>query len=93
MRYSLWSLTLLGALLDIACLKWIRVAHVLIYVEILFTALSALVPFENGFGASQTLVVLSLLSALCFSCDPIPNFISMAALLICLAFIQLPLVW
>lgn len=85
-QVSIMLTTLVGLVLDIACYKWIRIAHALIYVEIIYTAQHASIPFEQGLGASQTLLVLSSFSALCLYCDPIPNFAFLSILVIWLAF-------
>ena len=42
---ALWTVTIVGLLIDIACLKWIKIAHALFYLELLHTVLSCLVPF------------------------------------------------
>ena len=51
-QYGLILVTIIGLVLDIACYKWIRIAHALIYVEILYTIILAMIPFEQGIAAS-----------------------------------------
>ena len=92
-QLSIIVTTIIGFVLDIACCKYIKIAHVLIYVEIVYTCLIAMVPYEAGLGASQTVLIMSTFSALCLYCDPIPNFAFMILLVIWLAFFQIPLVW
>ena len=93
-RYGLISLALLGLILDLTCLKWLRVAHALLYLELCYGILSAMVPFENSGqrAAWQTPIALSLMSSLSFSCDPLPNLLFLAVFLLQLAFLQLPFV-
>ena len=47
-RYGLIILTFIGLILDMACIKWLRLAHTLFYLELAYSALMAMVPFENG---------------------------------------------
>ena len=42
---ALWTVTIVGLLIDIACLKWIKIADALFYLELLHTVISCLVPF------------------------------------------------
>ena len=92
-RYGLITLTFLGLIVDIFCFKWLRAAHALLYIELCYAFMNAMVPFESGKGVGQTLMLLSLLSSLCFSCDPLPNFIFLTVFLLQLAFLQVPAVW
>ena len=44
----LWVLTIAGLVLDAVCLKWLRVANILFYLELLHTAITAMFPYSNG---------------------------------------------
>lgn len=79
--------------MDIICFKWLKAACSLIYVELLYSFVEGMVPFEQGKGYGQAHLVLSLFSALGFSCDPLPNFIILAIYVLQLTCIQLPQVW
>ena len=47
----LWVLTILGLVLDLLCLKWLRIASLLFYLEQLHTVVTAIFPFTNGIAA------------------------------------------
>ena len=48
----LWVLTIVGLILDLLCLKWLRIASLLFYLELLHTVLTATFPNTNGIAAS-----------------------------------------
>ena len=62
---------IVGLVLDIACFKWIKIAHALFYVELLHTVLVCMVPFELGLGASQMIIVLALIASICLYSKPL----------------------
>ena len=41
-----WTLTITGLLLDVACLKWIKLSNMLFYLELLHVTVSLLVPYK-----------------------------------------------
>ena len=47
----LWVLTIVGLVLDLLCLKWLRIASLLFYLELLHTVVTAIFPFTNGIAA------------------------------------------
>ena len=51
-RYGLIILTFIGLILDMACIKWLRLAHTLFYLELAYSALMAMVPYEYGQGTA-----------------------------------------
>ena len=83
---SLWVITVTGLLLDVLCLKWLNIANFLFYIELLHTALTAMFPYQYGLGSSQTIIILTLASSICLFCDPLPNLIYLAVVVIWLAF-------
>ena len=88
-----WSLAVIGLVLDVACLKWIKLANVLFYLELLYVTISLMVPYKQGPVVSQLIIVLALLSAFCLYSNPLPNFIYLTVVVVWLVYVQLPLVW
>ena len=88
-----WSLAVIGLILDVTCLKWIRLANVLFYLELLYVTISLLVPYQQGPAVSQLIIVYALLSALCLYSNPLPNLIYLSVVVVWLVLFQLPLVW
>ena len=56
----LWVITIVGLVLDLLCIKWLRFASMLFYFELLHTGASAIIPCANGIAASQQIILLAL---------------------------------
>ena len=51
-KACLWSLTVLGLVIDLLCFKWLPIAGFLFYLELLHTVVTALIPYAKGIAAS-----------------------------------------
>ena len=85
-RISLWIITITGLLLDALSLKLLATANCFFYLELLYAAITAMFPYENGIGSSQLIIVLTLASSICLFCDPLPNLITLTVVITWLAF-------
>ena len=89
----LWVLAVIGLILDVLCFKWLSLANLLFYLELLFSVIAAFIPSSQGVAQSQQIIILLLASSIGLFCNALPNLIYLAIVLAWLTFGQLPLVY
>ena len=65
----------MSLLLDLASIKLPCIAHIFIYLEIIYIMEASLIPSNQAAAVAYEFIVRLGLSGLCLFCDPLPNLV------------------